>query len=266
MKKFNYHSPENINDCYSLFKNSEVPFYLAGGMTLLPSIKQGLSTPTDLIDLSLIKEMKGIFDDELDITVGSLTTHNEIAQSKLINNNILGLSSLASTIADNAIRNKGTLGGSVCNADPAADYPAALISLDSVLNTNLRKIKAKDFFLDMFETSLQEGEILISISFSKPDFSIYEKFASQASKYAIVGVFAATKNQYVKISINGASNKSFLIDELDGIHISELKEYDLEKIDFTKYEINSDINASSEYRISLIRSLTKKCLTKIIYE
>ena len=92
MKKFNYHSPENINDCYSLFKNSEVPFYLAGGMTLLPSIKQGLSTPTDLIDLSLIKEMKGIFDDELDITVGSLTTHNEIAQSKLINNNILGLS------------------------------------------------------------------------------------------------------------------------------------------------------------------------------
>ena len=266
MKKFNYHSPQTINDCYSLFKELEAPFYLAGGMTLLPSMKQGLSSPTDLIDLTLIKEMKGIFEDQFSITVGSLTTHNEIAKSKLINENILGLSSLASKIADNAIRNKGTLGGSVCNADPAADYPAALISLDSVINTNLRKIKAKDFFLDMFETSLQEGEILVSITFSKTDFSIYEKFASQASKYAIIGIFAALKNLHVKISVTGASNKSFLIDELDGIHINTLKEYDLEKIDFTKYAINSDINASSEYRISLIKSLTKKCLTKIIYE
>lgn len=266
MKKFNYHSPQNINDCYSLFKESEIPLYLAGGMTLLPSIKQGLSSPTDLIDLTLIKEMKGIFEDQFNITVGSLTTHNEVVQSKLINKHILGLSSLASKIADNAIRNKGTIGGSICNADPAADYPAALISLNSVLNTNLRKIKAKDFFLDIFETSLQEGEILISITFSKPDFSIYEKFASQASKYAIVGVFVAIKNLHVKVAVNGASNKSFLIDELEDIHINNLKEYDLEKIDFTKYEVNSDINASSEYRISLIKSLTKKCLTKIIYE
>ena len=266
MKKFNYHSLKNLNESYNLYTSCEFPQYLAGGMTLLPSIKQGLSSPTDLIDLSLIEEMKGISENENSITVGSLTTHNELAQSTIIKNKLSGLASLASRIADNAVRNKGTLGGAVCNADPAADYPAALISLDTELTTNLRQINVKDFFLDMFETSLQEGEILKNITFPKADLSNYEKFSSQASKYAIVGVFVAVSKQKIKVAITGASNKPFLLLDLDNYNINEAIEFNLENIDFSKYDINSDLNASSEYRISLIKSLIKKSLNNFIYE
>ncbi len=266
MKKFNYHSPKSLNECYELFKSSEFPVYLAGGMTLLPSIKQGLSSPTDLIDLNLIDEMKGISESENNVTVGSLTTHNELAESDIINKSISGLTSLASKIADNAVRNRGTLGGSVSNADPAADYPAALISLNSVIKTNLREIESINFFLDMFETCLEEGEIITQISFSKPDFSNYEKFASQASKYAIVGVFSSLKKNLVKISVTGASNKSFLLEEINNLHIDDVKKLNLDDIDFNKYNINNDIHASAEYRISLIKSLTKKSLRNFIYE
>ena len=266
MKKFNYHSPTNLNDSYKIFKSCDFPKYLAGGMTLLPSMKQGLSSPTDLIDLTLIKEMKGISEDEKSITIGSLTNHNEIAESNIINNNLPGLASLASKIADNAVRNKGTLGGSVCNADPSADYPAALISLESVLTTNLRKINIKDFFLDIFETCLKEGEILKNITFSKTEFSDYQKFSSQASKYAIVGVFVSVRNKQLRIAITGASNKAFLLEELSNLEIKKAISFNLENIDFTKYGINTDINASSEYRISLIKSLIKKSLNNFTYE
>ena len=263
MKKFNYHAPKNLYDCYNLYKSSEFPLYIAGGMTLLPSIKQGLSSPTDLIDLNEIEEMKGITKNKDCITIGSITTHNELAESFLIKDCINGLAYLASKIADNSVRNRGTLGGSVCNADPAADYPAALLTLNAIINTNLRKINAKDFFLDMFETCLEEGEILKSISFIEPDFSSYKKFSSLASKYAIVGVFLSVKDQIIKIAINGASNKSFLLKELDNIDIESAKKFNLDDLDFRNYEINTDINASSEFKISLIKSLTKQLLNNL---
>ena len=210
--------------------------------------------------------MKGISEDEKSITIGSLTNHNEIAESNIIRSHLQGLASLASKIADNAVRNKGTLGGSVCNADPAADYPAALISLNSTLTTNLRKINVKDFFLDIFETCLQEGEILKNITFPKVYFSNYQKFSSQASKYAIVGVFTSINNKQLRIAITGASNKAFLIEELSNTEINKAKKVNFENINFDRYDINTDINASSEYRISLIKSLIKKSLINFTYE
>ena len=205
-----------------LFKTCEFPQYIAGGMTLLPSIKQGLSSPTDLIDLTNINKIRDITSNDKLITIGCLATHNEVAHSKLIKK-IPGLAYLASKIADNAIRNKGTIGGSICNADPAADYPSSLVSLNANIHTNLREINARNFFVDMFETALEDGEIVTSISIPEPEFSSYEKFSSQASKYAIVGIFLSVSERKVSIAITGASNKVFLLEELENKTIDELR-------------------------------------------
>ncbi len=267
MKKFNYYTPKSLNESLELFKSCEFPQYLAGGMTLLPSIKQGLSSPTDLIDLTLIDGIKEIVDNESYISIGSVVNHNEIAKSNIIKNQLSGLADLASKIADNAVRNKGTLGGSICNADPAADYPSALVSLKAEINTNFRKIGAKDFFLDMFETLLEEGEIVTKITFPKASYSSYEKFSSQASKYAIVGIFFSILDKKVSLAVTGASNKVFLIEEMESLNVNELREFKIDDINFDNYDINSDINASSEYRISLIRSLINKSInTFFTYE
>ena len=260
MKKFNYHAPKSLDESRNIFNNCQFPQYLAGGMTLLPSIKQGLSSPTDLIDLSYINEIKGIVENSTNINIGSLVSHNEIAKSNIIKSQLSGLSYLASKIADNAVRNKGTLGGSICNADPAADYPGALVSLNARIMTNKREIEARNFFIEMFETSLEEGEILTRVIFPKATYSSYEKFSSQASKYAIVGVFFSVAENKPSIAITGASNKVFLIEEIESLNIEELQEFNLNDIDFKKYDINSDINAGSDYRISLIKSLINKSI------
>ena len=175
-------------------------------------MKQKLSSPTDLIDLQKIDELKGIhLLENNQVIIGALTSHNEVAKSSIIKKHINGLSYLASKIADNAVRNLGTIGGSICNADPAADYPAALISLDALINTNTRTVKAKDFFIDMFETNLESTELVKSITFPIKDNSYYLKLASQASKYAIVGIFGSTLNNTTSLAVTGAANKVFLL-------------------------------------------------------
>ena len=266
MKKFNYHIPNNLNQSYKIFKDTEYPQYLAGGMTLLPSMKQGLSQPSDIIDITLIEDLKGIYEDKNFIKVGAMNSHNDIASNISIKKNLPGLSYLASKIADNAVRNKGTLGGSICNADPAADYPAALISLDAKIITNLREIESKDFFVDMFETNLEEGEILKSVLFSKKAFSCYEKFANQASKYAIAGVFTSAQNDLVSIAITGVSNKAFLLNEMYNLNLDKAKKFNLDEINFKEYDINSDINGSADYKISLIKTLIRKNFSTTFYE
>ena len=266
MKKFNYYAPKTLDECSKLFQTCEFPQYIAGGMTLLPSIKQGLSSPTDLIDLTNINKIKDITSNDKLITIGCLATHNEVAHSKLIKKKIPGLAYLASKIADNAVRNKGTIGGSICNADPAADYPSSLLSLDANIHTNLREINARNFFVDMFETALEDGEIVTSVSIPEPEFSFYEKFSSQASKYAIVGVFLSVSDRKASIAITGASNKVFLLEELENKTIDELRKFNLDDINFNKYDINSDINASVDYRVSLIKSLVTKSINNFIYE
>ena len=197
-------------------------------MTIIPSLKQKLSTPSDIIDLQNIKSLKGIYlNNNKQITIGALNTHNEIAKSKVIKQHIKGLTYLASNIADNAVRNLGTIGGSICNSDPAADYPSALLSLNASIITNKRSISAKDFFIDMFETILTDDEIVISISFPIVKKSYYMKFASQASKYAIVGIFGSYNNNLLKLAITGAANKVFSIKELEGLTPQQVLELNL---------------------------------------
>ena len=264
MYNFNYHNPNTIEDCTKIFNSSDFPKYLAGGMTIIPALKQKLSIPTDLIDLQNIKSLKGIhLNDHKQITIGALNTHNEIAKSKIIQQYIKGLSYLAYNIADNAVRNLGTIGGSICNSDPAADYPAALLSLNATILTNKRNIKAKDFFVDMFETLLADDEIVVSISFPIVTHSYYLKFASQASKYALVGLFGSCNDNLIKLSITGASNKVFSIKELDGLTLQEFSKLNLDHLDLKKYYINNDIHATAEYRIALIKHMIRNVLKYI---
>ena len=227
-------------------------------------MKQKMSSPSDLIDLSNISELKRIEIVSDKIFIGAMNTHNEIAESKDIKIKLPGLASLAKNIADNAVRNRGTIGGSICNADPAADYPAALLCLDSEIVTNERRIVSADFFVDMFETNLKDDEMVIGIELKISNISKYYKFSSLASKYAIVGLFVAVHNNLVKFSVTGASNCAFIIKELDEINIKDLHKLDISKIDLDKYFINSDIHASTDYRISLLQSQLKKAINFLL--
>ncbi len=263
MYKFKYHKPSSLEESINLFKKTEFPKYLSGGMTLIPSMKQLLSSPTDLIDIQNIKELKGIYKSENFIIIGALATHNEVAHSSIIKENIIGLSYLASQIADNAVRNIGTIGGSICNADPAADYPAALLSLDAIITTSSREILAKDFFIDMFETKLEDHEIVKSITFPIKKKSFYLKFSSQASKYALVGMFGSFNGDKISVSITGAANKVFSLQEIDNLSLHKLKDYDFQKLNLNAVNLNSDIHASAEYRCSLIRNMLPKLINKM---
>ena len=263
MYKFKYHKPKSLEESINLYKEKEFPKYLSGGMTLIPSMKQLLSSPTDLIDIQGIKELRGIYESENKIIIGALTTHNEVAHSPIIKENINGLSYLASKIADNAVRNSGTIGGSICNADPAADYPAALLSLNATINTNSREILAKDFFIDMFETTLESAEIVRSITFPIKKKSYYLKFSSQASKYAIVGIFGCFDGDRVSVSITGAANKVFNLEEINNQSPNQLKVYDFNKLDLNEISFNSDIHASAEYRSSLIKNMLPELINKM---
>ena len=265
MYKFKYHKPTSLEESINLFKEKEFPKYLSGGMTLIPSMKQLLSSPTDLIDIQDIKELRGIYESENKIIIGALTTHNEVANSSIIKENIRGLSYLASKIADNAVRNSGTIGGSICNADPAADYPAALLSLNAIIKTNSREILAKDFFVDMFETKLESSEIVTSVTFPIKKKSFYLKVSSQASKYAIVGIFGSFDGDKVSVSITGAANKVFSLEEINNQSPNQLKVYDFDKLDLNETSFNSDIHASAEYRASLIKNMLPKLINNMFY-
>ena len=263
MYKFKYHKPTSLEESISLFKEKEFPKYLSGGMTLIPSMKQFLSAPSDLIDIQNIEELRGIYQSENKVIVGALTTHNEVAHSSIIKKNIRGLSYLASKIADNAVRNCGTIGGSICNADPAADYPAALLSLNATINTNSREILAKDFFIDMFETKLESSEIVTSVNFPIKKKSFYLKLSSQASKYAIVGMFGSFDGDRVSVSITGAANKVFNLEEINNQSTNKLKVYNFQNLDLSKINLNSDIHASAEYRFSLIKNMLPELINNM---
>lgn len=263
MYKFYFHTPSSIKESIKIFKNSDNPKYLAGGMTLLGAMKQKMSAPSDLIDLSNILELNKMEIMGQKLFIGSMKTHNEIAQSQHVIDKFPGLAELAKNIADNAVRNRGTIGGSICNADPAADYPAALLSIGADIVTNERVIKSSDFFIDMFETNLKLDEIVLGIELIVPEITKYYKFSSLASKYAIVGLFFTMRDNHLKFSVTGASNNAFIIKELENISKKDLIQFNVKDIDFNEYRIISDINASSDYKISLIKSLLEKAIKYI---
>ena len=234
---------------------------VAGGMTLIPTLKLRLASPSKLVDLGGIKDLVGIKAEGGGVTIGAMTTHAAVANSAEVKKAIPALADLAEGIGDPAVRNRGTIGGSVANNDPAADYPAACVALGATIVTNKRKIAADDFFTGLFETALQEGEIVTSISFPAPEKAAYQKFRNPASRYALVGVFVAKTKAGVRVAVTGAGeggvfrkksfeaalDKSFAAASLDGI-----------KVDAKG--LNSDIHASADYRAHIISVMAKRAV------
>ena len=259
MYQFNYHSPKNIEEALNIYNTCEEPKFLAGGMTLIASMKQRLIAPSDLIDLRTISDLSEISLNNNIIRIGSLCSHDKISNNDIIKSNIVNMSKLASGIGDPAVRNMGTIGGSIANSDPAADWPAAVLALNSNIVTNNREINNKEVFTNMFETCLEENEIITEINFEIPEFFNYIKFPNPASRYAIVGVAIAKYENKVSVAISGASHTPFIAKELsEALTMNFSDNIPLNTI--SSDELNEDIHASSEYRANLIDVLTKKVL------
>jgi len=258
MKTFNYHSAKDVKEASKL--SSSKSAFLAGGMTTIPSMKLGLSSYKDIINIKEIKKLSGIKVSGKTVTIGATTKHVEVANSKEIKKVIPSLSALAEGIGDPQVRNRGTIGGSVANNDPAADYPSACIALNAVIRTSKRKIDAENFFRGMFETCLKSGEIIESIEFKIPQKSSYQKYPNPASRYAIVGVYVAKHKSGVNVAVTGAKSCVYNDKNLSDI-LS--KSFSADAINNTKISasgMNSDIHVSADYRANMVKVFAKKAV------
>jgi len=258
MKTFNYHSAKDVKEASKL--SSSRSAFLAGGMTTIPSMKLGLANYKDIINIKGIKKLSGIKVSGKTVTIGSTTKHTEVANSKEIKKAIPSLSALAEGIGDPQVRNRGTIGGSIANNDPAADYPSACIALNAVIHTSNRKIDAEKFFRGMFETCLKSGEIIESIEFKIPQKSSYQKYPNPASRYAIVGVYVAKHKSGVNVAVTGAKSCVYNDKNLSDI-LS--KGFSADAINNTKISasgMNSDIHASADYRANMVKVFAKKAV------
>jgi len=268
MYAFDYHRPTSLADAKALYAQLEDPMYVSGGMTLIPSMKQRLASPSDLIDLSSLPELGGI--EQLNdaqgsmLRVGGLTRHNEVAGNALIQRHLPVLGQVAAAIGDNQVRNRGTLGGSIANADPAADLPAALLAMKASVNTQDRQISADEFFLDLFETALDAGDIVVSVDFSTPQQAAYEKFRHPASGYAVVGVLVACFADGVRVGVTGAGPCAFRACALEDALNHQFLPQAVDAVAIPDAGFNSDIHASGEYRAHLIKVLTKRAVASLL--
>src|SRR3954453_21745685 len=215
MYETTYHRASSVDEAVALFGKGTDSKYLAGGHTLIPVMKQRLSSPSDVIDLGKLKELIGIEATADTLNIKAATTHYDVAQSAVAQKAIPALAYLASLIGDPAVRHRGTIGGSIANNDPAADYPAAVLALNATVRTNHREIAADDFFTGLFETALQTGEIVTAVRFPKVAQANYQKFRNPASRYAIVGVFVANSADKVRVAVSGAASCVFRVPRME---------------------------------------------------
>lgn len=263
MYDFNYHKPSSVDEAIQLFTDLEDAVYLAGGHTLLPSLKLRLAAPTDVIDLAGIAGLNDIDYAGDDLRIGALTPHDDVATSPVVQSVIPALSQLASGIGDAQVRNRGTIGGSVANSDPAADYPAAVLGLNAQLVTSQRTISADDFFTGMFETALEEGELLTEVRFPKPDAAVYVKYPNPASRYATVGVFVSRTGDDIRVAITGAAPSVFRATDMEQALSADFSESALDGINLDPDNMNTDLHASAEYRAHLCVVMAKRAINQM---
>ena len=258
MKTFNYHSAKEVKEASKLASSNSA--FLAGGMTTIPSMKLGLATYKNIIDIKGIKKLSGIKVSGKTVRIGATTKHAEVAKSKEVKKAIPSLSALAEGIGDPQVRNRGTIGGSIANNDPAADYPSACIALNAVIYTNSRKINAEKFFKGMFETVLKSGEIIESIEFQVPQKSSYQKHPNPASRYAIVGVYVAKHKSGVNVAVTGAKPCVYNDKELAKTLLKNFSASAVNNVRVSSSGMNSDIHASAEYRANMVKVFAKKAV------
>lgn len=260
MYDFTYHRPNSLADAAKALSGADAKI-IAGGMTLVPTMKQRLANPSSLVDLAGIAELKGIKADGATVTIGAMTTHAEVAHSPEVRKAIPALAALAEGIGDPQVRNRGTIGGSISNNDPSADYPAAVLGLDATIITNKRKIKADDFFKGMFETALAGDEIVTSISFPKPEKAGYAKFPNPASRYAMVGVMIAKTSSGVRVAVTGAGPGVFRQKDMEKALAGSFSADALKGVKLDPKNLNSDIHGGADYRAHLVSVMAARAVT-----
>ncbi len=260
MYEFQYAKAKTVADAVKALAADSDAKILAGGQTLIPTLKQRLAQPTSLIDLGAIAELKGIKVEGDAVVIGAMTKHGDVAASADVKRLIPALADLAGNIGDPAVRNRGTLGGSISNNDPAADYPGACVALGATITTSKRSIAADDFFTGLFTTALEPDEIVISVKFPKPKRAAYMKFRNPASRYAIVGVFVADTAAGVRVAVTGAGPGVFRHKDMEAALAKSLTPASLDGIKTKAEGLNADIHASAEYRAHLVGVMAKRAV------
>jgi carbon-monoxide dehydrogenase medium subunit len=265
MHAFEYHRPSSTKDALALGANKEEARYLAGGQSLVQAMKLRLSSPSDLIDLGTIKELVGIKASGSAVEIGAMTRHADVAGSKDVQKAIPALAMLAGIIGDRQVRHMGTIGGSLANSDPAADYPAAVLGLGATITTNKRKIEADKYFKGLFETALEPGELLTSVSFPVPKRAAYMKFKNPASRFALVGVFVADfGGGKVRVAVTGAGACAFRQAEMEKALATKFAPDAVASIKVKQDGLNNDLHASPEYRAHLITVMCKRAVEQAL--
>jgi carbon-monoxide dehydrogenase medium subunit len=260
MYAFEYHRPETLSAAVGDLANPDAKA-LAGGMTLLPTMKQRLASPATLIDLKNVHELAGIAREGNNLVIGAMARHAEVARSSVVQGAIPALASLAGIIGDPHVRNMGTIGGSLANNDPAADYPAAALALGASIVTNKRRIPAPDFFTGLFETALEAGELITQVSFPIPQRAAYMKFRNPASRYALVGVFVAKTTSGVRVAVTGAgSNGVFRAEPFEAALNANFSAAALDGVSVPASGLNSDMHADADYRAHLIGVMARRAV------
>src|SRR5690349_8801210 len=260
MYALNYVRPKSIKEAADFLASHPEAKLISGGMTLIPTLKQRLVKPTHLVDIAHLAELGKIEVKAGKLSVGAGAKHHAVANSAVVKKAIPALAGLAHEIGDPQVRNQGTIGGSVANNDPAADYPAAVLGLGATVTTNSRKIPADQFFKGLFETALGDGELITAISFPKPDKAAYMKFPNPASRYAMVGVFVAKFGNNVRVAVTGAGPSVFRVKAMEDALAKNFSSAAIKDIKIPADGLNSDIHGSAEYRAHLVNVMARRAV------
>lgn len=264
MYDFNYHRAASIDDAAAKLESADDGKLIAGGMTLLPTLKNRLAAPSDVIDLDGLADLKGISREGDEIIIGAMTRHYDVAHSKLVQDIIPALAQLAGGIGDPAVRHRGTIGGSVANADPAADYPAAVVGLKGTVATNARTIAGDDFFQGLFETALENGEIITAVRFKKPLRAHYLKFRHQASGYAVVGVMVAQYADGVRVAVTGAGPSAFRLKTMEEALSRSFSPTSIADLEVPREGLLTDVHYSADYRAHLTKVYARRAVEALL--
>ena len=260
MYDFRYHRPASLAEASALIAGCEDGVYLAGGLTLISTLKQRLAQPSDVIDIGRLEGLDGITSTGGGVEIGAMTRHADVAASEDVRRAIPALAALAGMIGDPQVRNRGTIGGSLATNDPAADYPAAVLALEATVHTDRREIAADDFFVDLFETALEPGEIITKVSFPLAERAGYAKFPNPASRYAMVGVMAAALGNGARVAVTGAGACVFRQRAMEAALSGSFTPQALDGITVPVAGLNGDIHASAEYRAHLVSVMAKRAV------
>lgn len=264
MFEFNYLQAKSLSEAAAFVAANPEAKLLAGGMTLIPTLKQRLAQPSHLVDIGGLPELRGIEVKAGKLVLGAATRHHEVAVSAVVRQALPALAYLAEQIGDPQVRNRGTVGGSVANNDPAADYPAAVLALGATMVTTRREIDAGDYFQGMFATALEEGEIIVRLLFPLPQRAAYAKFPHLASGYAMAGVFIAETKTGIRLAVTGAGPGVFRWSEAESALTTDLSPAVLEKLSVDSADMNEDIHATREYRANLVKVMAKRAVLKLL--